>query len=65
MVPSDWNMPDSFDGFCQGYELELQLQRINSIILPNSNLNSKKYFFWTRTWTRINLLDFIRKIFKL
>ena len=33
--------------------------------LPNSNLNSKKYFFWTRTWTRIKLFEFIRKIFKL
>ena len=34
---------------------------------PNSNLNSKKYFFWTRirTWTRIKLFEFIGKIFKL
>jgi len=41
--------------------------RKNSIILPNSNLNLKKYFFWirTRTWTRIKLFEFIRKIFKL
>ena len=37
--------------------------RKNSIILPNSNLNSKKYFFWTRT--RIKLFEFIRRISKL
>ena len=36
---------------------------LNSIILPNS----KKYFFWTqtRTWTRIKLFEFIKKICKL
>ena len=41
--------------------------RKNAIVSPNSNLtlNSKKYFFWTRTWTRIKLFEFIRKILKL
>ena len=39
----------------------------NSIILPNLNLNSKKYFCWTRNGTRIKLFEFkfTRKMFKL
>ena len=48
------------------FDTELRTRK-NSIILLNSNLNlnSKKYFFWIRFWTRLKLFEFIRKIFKL